>query len=107
MIRNIALLTTFFVTGCSTVDFQATQFRLEQSSNTESVYEYKAFADAMYPLKSKDAEQQRIQWLEKWLAQNGLSDNNYEITDREVYLKSKGWFGDIYDIYYTVEVPTN
>jgi len=96
-----------FLMGCSSVDYQLTAFRANNTQGVNQTYTFSAFADAVYPLDSEIAEKQRMEWLEKWLSQNNLSTKNYKILKRETYLKSKGLLGTIYDIYYTVEVSKN
>jgi hypothetical protein len=104
------LITAIFLSllmGCSSVDYQLTSFRVNNTQGENQTYTFSAFADAVYPLDSEVAEKQRMEWLEKWLSQNNLPTKNYKILKRETYLKSKGLIGTIYDIYYTVEVSKN
>jgi hypothetical protein len=101
-----AVILLFAMYGCSAVDYQLTSFRLKSESADSKAYTYVAFADAVYPLHSVNAEKQRMEWLEKWLQQNNISTNTFKIISRETYIKNKGLLGETYDIYYTVEVPT-
>ena len=91
--------------GCSTVDYQITSFRLVSEQAESKTFAYTAFADAVYPVDSVEAEKQRMEWLNKWLSQNNLTTTDYVIIKREVYKKHKGLLGETYDIYYTVQVP--
>lgn len=42
--------------GCASLDFQVTEFKPKNSTNEYQIYEYKAFADAVYPHDSEKAE---------------------------------------------------
>jgi len=97
---------TILLAGCASYDFSVTSFKQKTKDERYSYYVYKAFADSIYPIESKDAEQIRIRWLERWFDQNGISRDNYEVISREVYLRSESLIGaKIYDIFYEVKVP--
>jgi hypothetical protein len=78
---------------------------LTPTSHTEAgaqIFKFTAFADAVYPLTSKDAEKTRIEWLETWLNDNGYNPKKYEIISRVPVLRNKGLFGEVYDIFYEI-----
>ena len=91
--------------GCSSIDrIWVTRFEPIRSEANYEYFKYTSFADAIYPLDSDSAERTRINWLEKWLADNGYPNANYEIVSRAVVLRNKGMLNNVHDIYYEVKV---
>ena len=99
------LLCIFFLAGCSAANFNETSFRLSKQEDGFSYYTYQTFAAADLPLDSTKAEEERMNWLKKWLEQNHLS-KDYVIVDKQAYIKHKGLFGTVYDLYDEVRVPS-
>lgn len=99
----VGLLST--VAGCASIDrIMVSKFEPVRTEANAQFFKFTAIADAMYPLKSEEAERMRINWLETWLRDNGYSSNKYEIISRIPILRNKGLLGDIYDIFYEVKV---
>jgi hypothetical protein len=84
------------ISSCSTLDRQITTFE----PGRENKFSYRAYADAVYPEASRDAENIRIDWLEQFLTDNSFCSNGYTIFKRQPVLKRKGLLGDVYDIFY-------
>jgi len=103
--KRLFLFTILFVAGCSHLDrIACTSLAPTHIKNGCQHFKYKAFADTVYPLDSEKAEATRIKWLEKWLADNGYPNPEYEIISRQPILRNKGLLGGVYDIYYDVKV---
>lgn len=97
------LFSTIF--GCASVDRVAvTKFEPTRTEANAQFFKFTAFADAVYPLTSEEAERTRIDWLETWLRDNGYGAKKYEVISRIAVLRTKGLFGEIYDIFYEVKV---
>lgn len=62
-------------------------------------FKFKAFADLVYPLQSESAENTRIEWLKRWLNENGYQSKKFTILARAPVAK-----GNTYSIYYEVKV---
>ncbi len=94
-LATVAVL--FSLCACSAMDRLAmTEFK----PIDDSTFEYKAAADAAYPEDSESAEAKRHQWLERYLADNGLCPNGYEITQRRAVHRFRGLLGSLVDIFY-------
>jgi hypothetical protein len=85
-----------FVASCATLDKSATSFEIQE----EDKFVYEAWADAIYPLEEKEAEDYRISFLKEYLADNNLCPNGYEISRRQPILKDKALLGPSYRIFY-------
>ena len=96
------LVFAILLTGCASLDYQLTSFQPINTTEEQHIYAYKAFADAVYPHDSEEAEKIRMEWLGKWIKNNNLENYQYEIISRNPVIKQKGTFGTIYDIYYQV-----
>ena len=91
--------------GCASLDrMPATKFEPLRSDAGAQYFKFTTIADASYPLGSENAEQTRIEWLKTWLSDNNYGSNKFEIISRTPMLRSKGLFGDIYDIFYEIKV---
>jgi hypothetical protein len=93
------------LSGCASVDFSSTKFQPLPSDNQASYYEYVAFADAVWPENSSEAEKARMDRLNQWLFDNHISSKNIIIVSRKPIKKADGLFGTLYDIYYVIKVP--
>lgn len=107
--RSIAFLTFFallpYILGCAAMDRGLTKLEPVRTEGSAQVFKFTAFADAVYPLKSEDAERTRIQWLESRLVDNGYDPKKYEIISRVPIVENKGGlFGDVYAIFYEIRV---
>ena len=96
--RRLAIIPILlFLCACSAIDrLDHTEFK----PIGQSAFEYKAIADVLYPEDSESAEAKRHQWLERYLADNGLCPNGYEITQRRAVHRFRGLLGTIVDIFY-------
>ena len=93
------------IDGCASFDRVAvTKFEPTRTEENAQFFKFTAFADAVYPLNSEDAERTRIDWLETWLRDNNYGAKKYEVISRVPVLRKKGLFGEIYDIFYEVKV---
>lgn len=63
--------------GCT-----ADRVALTEFVPTDAGFEYKAYANAIYPVDGEQAEAMRIEWLEKYLEDNSVCDAGYTITER-------------------------
>lgn len=102
--KLIYIFVTCTLLACSSIDYHLTEFRPKEQTPEYQIYEYKSFADAVYPNDSENAEQTRMQWLEKWIKNNGHKDASYEVLSRKPVVRQVGAFGTIYDIYYEIKV---
>lgn len=100
----LSLLTVALLAGCAPLDRQQTSLAPVKADGGYQYFRYRAFADAVYPLGESAAEKMRLEWLERWLTDNGYSSTGYEVLDREPILRNRGLLGDIYDVFYTVRV---
>lgn len=95
--------------GCQTLDFELTGIRRVKSTKKHDIFEYTAFASPSYPLDSDEAEQTRMEWLERHLRfisrKYGYSTDNYEILSRKVVKTGEGLLSDTHNIFYKVRVP--
>lgn len=103
-ILAIAVTISLLSCSCASTDFNATSFRPVDHNEKFTIYEFKAFADAIYPNDSVTAEKQRIKWLQKWIKNNNLNLKHYEIVSRSAVLKHEGLLGTVFDIYYKVKI---
>jgi hypothetical protein len=111
LLMNMKQLFTFFVyvalgtsiSACASFDrIAATKFEPLRMESGTQVFKFTAFADAVYPLESENAERTRIEWLETWLADNGYKTQKYEVISRVPVLANKGLLGDVYNVFYEV-----
>lgn len=109
MIKNRSMVFLAYVAlfsiilGCASFDrIAVTKFEPIRTEAGAQVFKFTAFADAVYPLKSEDAELTRIEWLETWLADNGYDPKKYEVTSRVPVLRNKGLIGEVYDVFYEI-----
>lgn len=103
---RVIVVLVALVVGCSTIDrINLTRLEPVRSESGAQYFKYTSFADAIRPNDSVDAEKTRIEWLEKWLQDNGLNSKDYTIVYRKAVVRQRGLLGDIYDIYYEVKVP--
>ncbi len=60
----------------------------------------------IWPLDNAEAEKQRLQWLNEWLAENGYADAKYEIISRKVIAEDDYSLsqGGLYELCYDVRV---
>jgi hypothetical protein len=97
----VALVTS--ISACASFDrIAVTKFEPLRTESGTQIFKFTAFADAIYPLESENAERTRIEWLEKWLTDNGYSTKKYEVVSRVPVLRNKGLLGEIYDVFYEV-----
>ncbi|MBW2061887.1 MAG: hypothetical protein JRI95_10045 [Deltaproteobacteria bacterium] len=96
----VALVTS--ISACASFDRMVTKFEPLRTESGTQIFKFTAFADAVYPLESENAERTRIEWLEKWLTDNGYSTKKYEVISRVPVLRKKGLLGEVYDIFYEV-----
>lgn len=100
-----ALLLGALGMGCATLDrVTATKFEPLRFDAGAPVFKFTAFADAVYPLESVEAEHTRIHWLETWLQENGYDSTKYTVLSRHVLLRHQGLLGNLYDIFYEARV---
>jgi hypothetical protein len=105
MIKTLAIAALLACAGCASLDrMDHTSLAPMKSEGGFAYYRYVAVADAVYPLSSAEAEKTRIEWLEKWLADNGHPGAQYEIVLRTPMLRYKALMSGVYDIYYDVRV---
>lgn len=100
--RTLWLLTAglLLTSSCSPADrVMATRFAPFDATR----FSFIAFADAVYPLDSPEAEAVRIDWLETHLDEHAFCAGGYRIAERKVVIRSKGLLADVADIYYTGE----
>jgi len=91
------------ILACASFDrIAVTKFEPLRTDSGTQIFKFTAFADAVYPLESENAERARIEWLEKWLTDNGYSIEKYEVVSRIPVLRNKGLLGDVYDVFYEV-----
>ncbi len=105
--RKAMVLVGLLVAGCSSFDRVATSSLTP--TTTEGgycYYTYEAPAAAGYELNNEAAERTRMEWLEKWLADNG-HHGDYEVLDRQFVKSHSGLLSSdpCGTIYYTVRVP--
>ena len=95
----------FILVGCSNLD-RITLTRLEPTKveGDYAYFRYTSYADAVLPIDSEEAEKTRMRWLDKWLEDNGFPGAEYEILSRKSVLIQKGLLGDIYDLYYNIQI---
>nr|WP_315242021.1 hypothetical protein [uncultured Albidiferax sp.] len=93
--------------GCAAVDRTAlTSLEPLHSDETAKYFKFKAVADVgAYKLDSPDAEKIRMEWLEKWLQDNGMAGRKYEVVSRTPVIKEKWPWGNLYDVFYEIKVP--
>jgi hypothetical protein len=99
----IYILIVIALASCASIDGQLTKFEPLRQDNGLQIYKFTTSANAIYPLKSEEAEKTRIQWLETWLIKNGLDNKNYEILSKKVVKSEEGLIGDNYHLYYEVK----
>ena len=101
----LLLLLVFVATGCSRVRRSTTELVPTRTDDEYRYFRYQghAIVSRRHPLNDDSREAKRIEWLEKWLSDNGYSD--YEILSRQPIVRSKGIRTTLYNIYYEVKVP--
>lgn len=92
------------LSGCAPLDRQLTSLAPIKADGGYQYFRYRAFADAVYPLGDLAAEKTRMEWLERWLSDNGYSPTGYEVIERDPMLRNRGLLGETYDVFYTVRV---
>lgn len=103
--KNILLICLLgTLVACANLDFGATKFQPLKIDSNSSYFTFTAYGDAAYPENSNEAEQVRLEWLNRWLVENDLSDKHLTIISRSAVKKQSGLFGTVYDIYYVVKV---
>lgn len=104
LIACFVILVTL-IAGCtSAYQVQPTKFVPIRSEANFEYFRFEAYADVQYPLDSEKGEKKRIEWLERWLVNNGYPDASYEIISRRPILKRKALLATVYDVYYEVRV---
>jgi len=102
----IAGLIILVLSGCAQYDCQTCTdiepIKCDKPGMT--CFKYISFADAVYPLEDQKAEDFRLYCLERWLKKNGFDNPEYIILSRKPVLKSKAMLGDVYKVYYEVQV---
>ncbi len=102
MRMRLMIALTMVLVGCARTDFVLTG-NSEFRPLTPGVYEFKTFADTVYPEASPTAEAKRIWALETFLRQNNACLRGYKMTKRQAVLRMAGINGGAYNIYYTVQ----
>lgn len=98
MMRFAAAAAALSLAACASQDRAAlTEFEPLEAG----AFRYEATSGPAYPLDSPTAEAERIRWLERYLADNALCPDGYQITERKVVLTDQVLFGDIHRIYYS------
>lgn len=65
------------ISGCASADRVAvTKFEPIRTEANAQFFKFTAFADAVYPVYSKEAEQTRIHWLERCLKTTATTQRN-------------------------------
>ncbi|CAB4121332.1 hypothetical protein UFOVP13_28 [uncultured Caudovirales phage] len=104
-LKNILLICILCtLQACANLDFGATKFQPLKTDANANYFTFTAYGDAAYPENSNEAEQIRIEWLNRWLSENNITNKNLTIVSRSAVKKQVGLFGTIYDIYYVVKV---
>jgi hypothetical protein len=93
------LFLMILVTGCASLDrYDYTEFE-----PLDGGFRYVAISDFVYSLNGANAEAVRMEWLEKYLADNGVCPDGYTLTDRKAVLVND-WVGEgTHKIYYQGE----
>lgn len=100
MLRVLGLLAAILIAGCASHDRLAmTEFELLDGGP----FRYVADTSLVYPLSTDQAEATRADWLEAYLADNGICPDGYTITERKT-VQINDWIGEgVHKIYYTGE----
>ncbi|MCZ8100734.1 MAG: hypothetical protein O9972_22835 [Burkholderiales bacterium] len=85
--------------GCSTLD--RTEISDLKAENDGS-YTFRAGADAVYPHDDPAAEAIRMEWLAKWMKDNGFCPNGYNVSNRNTILVRQSALAEIRNVYYRV-----
>lgn len=104
ILLSIALLAC--TSGCANFDrISATSFEpLNNCKEGYQCFKYISYADAVFPEGDEKAEKYRLEMLRIWLKNNGLEYAKYKITSRKAVLTNHGLLGDVYKIYYEIQV---
>ena len=97
----ISAISLFVLFGCAGIDrTKVTQLQPYKSNDGQQYFNYLAYAGSTYPTNTKEAEDQRMAWLETWLSENNLCKSGFSITERNE-VKANTWLYDRTNIYYT------
>lgn len=92
-----ALMASALLGGCAGYDrVMVTDFKPTGSGG----FEYRGFADAVYPLDTQEGERSRLAMLDRWLEENAMCPRGYEITSRQPVRRARGLLADVHDVYY-------
>ena len=81
MHRRLPLIALLALAACSSVNKQAlTNFTPQGTSG----FVYKSQYGQLFLANDKDAERQRLAWLDQYVKSNGLCPNGYRIVSREL-----------------------
>lgn len=69
------------------------------------MYTFIAKTDAYHRPDDTKSEQTRMEWLRKWLDDNGHQGKPFEIVSRSPIKSGQGLLGDAFTIYYKIGVP--
>ena len=105
MMKVILCLLALLFAACATGYKNITSLTPLKRIDGYQYFTYTSYADAEYPVYSREAEQARMQWLEEWLADFGYQPDKYEIISRKQKFTGRGPLGSSYDVYYEVKVP--
>lgn len=100
MLLIAAAATALMLAGCAKENFGNTG---ELRPVGDGTYQAKLYADTAYPDGSASAEATRLRFLDSLMKKNGFCSAGYDVTARESVVRVDGLFGQIRDIYYTVE----
>lgn len=99
--KKVILGIALILCGCANIDrTKVTQLEPYKSSDGQQYFRYLAYAGSTYPADTKEAEDQRMAWLDIWLSENKLCKSGFAITDRNVVI-ANAWPYDRTIIYYT------